>query len=62
MIKMKKLKKISIWGFVIIGVALLIGILSWKIIGPDNIIEQISEEVIEQFTGLEVDLSRANLE
>lgn len=41
----------------IVGVAVVAGLVSTKIFGPDNPIEQAAETVIEKETGLDIDLS-----
>ncbi len=42
--------------FIVIIIALL-GLISSYFLGDDNKIEQISEEIIKQNTGIEIDLS-----
>jgi len=53
----KKLGNVSIWIVVILFITFLIGMFSWYFIGNDNPIEQISEHVIEEYTGLDIDFS-----
>lgn len=42
---------------IITSVALIIGLVSIHYIGHDNPVEEISEEIIKEMTGLEIDLS-----
>lgn len=49
-------KKMEI-GLIIAGIALVIGLVSWKVSGPDNEIEEQTEEVIEDLTGIDIDIS-----
>lgn len=48
-------------GFVIIVVvvitAFVVGMLSTKVLGPDNPVEEVAEDVIEAETGMHVDLT-----
>ena len=43
--------------FIFIVVVGLMGFLSSRILGDDNPIEEFTEEIIEQETGIEIDLS-----
>lgn len=42
---------------IIIGVAALVGFLSSRWLGDDNVIEEFSEEIIESNTGIDIDLT-----
>lgn len=42
---------------IIVAACAIAGAISVKFFGPDNLIEEISEEVIEQETGIHVDIS-----
>jgi len=46
----------------IVAVVLLVGILSAYLFGNDNPLEEISEEIIKEETGLEIDLTPSSLE
>jgi len=47
----------SIWTLVVIFCAFMIGFFSWKYFGKDNILEEVSEQIIEDQLGLEIDFS-----
>jgi hypothetical protein len=42
---------------VVVAVASIVGFVSYKILGPDNAVEEVCEEVIKIETGQTVDLS-----
>lgn len=42
---------------VISGIAMIVGIVSSKYLGNDNAVEQAAEAVIEEETGIDIDLS-----
>jgi len=43
---------------VIVGISMLIGVVSSKFIGKkDNIVEEVAEQIIEEVTGMDIDLS-----
>ncbi len=55
---MKKfLKKIILTRYSIVFLSVVIGFASIYILGNDNSIEEISEEIIKQETGIDIDLS-----
>lgn len=41
----------------IVGMAALVGFLSSKFLGDDNLVEETAENVIEQHTGIDLDLT-----
>lgn len=50
-------KWLSVRWAILIVVALIVGIVSSVIWGPDNNIEQFAEKIIKQFSGMSVDIS-----
>lgn len=52
-----KLHDFSLIIIVLVVVVATAGLLSTKYLGNDNVVEEIAEEVIEDHTGIDVDLS-----
>lgn len=52
-----KLYDISVFIVGVLVFVLVVGIVSSKYYGPDNIVEEISEKIIEEETGIDLDLS-----
>jgi len=48
-------KEVAIW--IIIALSMTIGIWSTYHLGDDNVVEEISEQIIKEESGIEIDLS-----
>ena len=53
----KKLVKIAFTAAIIFTIFFVFGAFSWKFFGPDNPIEEICEDIIEDQTGIDIDIS-----
>lgn len=53
----KKLVKIVFTAEIIFTIFFVFGAFSWKFLGPDNKIEEICEDIIEDQTGIDIDIS-----
>lgn len=42
---------------IIVGIAAVVGIISGCFMGPDNTVEEVAEDLIEDQTGVRIDLS-----
>ena len=51
------MKNLILNKYAIVIAAFLIGIISVYLLGSDNIVEEISEEIIKEETGIEIDLT-----
>ena len=48
---------VSLIVIIVVAVAAIAGAISVKFLGPDNVVEQVAEDVIKEETGIDVDVS-----